>query len=605
MLERKRLVAAGWLAMAVVVGLGGCAADALHGPCDNETSADADDDGRFAPGSCEPPSDDCDDTNAAVFPGAAERCDGLDNNCDGLVDEGYPSLGKLCPTAGGQCGRNRCGADGGGVDCVAVAETPSPEVCDGDDNDCDGTIDEGFAVGEACSVGVGACKRSGVAVCNGTGDGVGCGVAAGAPGIEDCNGLDDDCNGAVDDVVGLCTDCQGDAVAPRACVGGVWALCPTALEICDGIDNDCDNAVDEDCTVPERRLRQFVSGLRSEENNETDGVNTFSCFGLYVEAELSELTAYMAAHPEKVGVLNPATGVPRMWGDLGCSVSSPADAANYDLHLCPLSAANGFWSGAPDPYLAWRAPMATHIFPMCNKEVFALELCMYGVIGGAGGGHASCNPAAPLPSIMFGNPKRDPFWIYASEEQIGTVCGNFESRDAALSGVRHDALWNTDVGCTPRVDSEVVMFSCAPDPETGRPSPWSIGITDTHTGLHFGIGMSGVRVSFEAGAEVEIAGQGFLTNQALPPKTKLYPYDSDDNLSCYAPVAAGGGWVAPMAVHKYSSPGPKSIRTVGRSSYTGCDVSAPADVTLVEFTLPAVDDPSLCPVEVFKTTAGP
>ncbi|HKB07851.1 MAG TPA: MopE-related protein, partial [Candidatus Polarisedimenticolia bacterium] len=80
--------------------------------------------------------DDCNDHNAAIHPGAAELCDGLDNNCDGVVDD----LGST--TCGvGPCSRTvpRCVA---GVPQTCTPGQPSAEVCDGVDNDCNGQTDE-------------------------------------------------------------------------------------------------------------------------------------------------------------------------------------------------------------------------------------------------------------------------------------------------------------------------------------------------------------------------------------------------------------------------------------------------------------------------------
>ena len=83
-------------------------------PCDPSTSNDLDQDGYFAP-------DDCEDDNIHVYPGAFELCDGIDNDCDGEIDEIYGD------------------ADGDGIlDCN------DEEECDGLDNDGDTYIDEGY-----------------------------------------------------------------------------------------------------------------------------------------------------------------------------------------------------------------------------------------------------------------------------------------------------------------------------------------------------------------------------------------------------------------------------------------------------------------------------
>ena len=183
-------------------------------------AVDADGDGS-------PEGQDCDDTDPAVHPGAAELCNGFDDDCDGFVDDADADLadgGTYWPDADN---------DGYGDDDAGVHACEQPEgygTVDGDCDDDDPTINPAK--------------------------------------LEECNGIDDDCDGEVDEDGALWStelfqDDDGDGygdpdVSREACdPGSGWvdddtdcddsdaAVHPGANEITAGLDEDCDGLLDE------------------------------------------------------------------------------------------------------------------------------------------------------------------------------------------------------------------------------------------------------------------------------------------------------------------------------------------------------------------------
>ncbi|MCB9764212.1 MAG: putative metal-binding motif-containing protein [Alphaproteobacteria bacterium] len=268
---------------------------------------DGDGDGYGDAGSvqraCEQPSgtvsdnSDCDDSDSAVNPGAAELCNGIDDNCDGTVDEdgavdatlwyddsdsdGYGDASastRACSQPSGTVSdRSDCDDGDSAVNPAAT------EVCDNVDNDCDGTTDEDDAAdastwyadydgdGEgATRLTLTQCDQPTGYVSN-TDDCDDTDAAINTSAAEVCDGVDNDCDGLVDDddsdvdtatgstfYLDSDSDTYGDSAsttqacdAPSGyvaddtdCDDGDVAINPGAAEQCNGIDDDCDGVAD-------------------------------------------------------------------------------------------------------------------------------------------------------------------------------------------------------------------------------------------------------------------------------------------------------------------------------------------------------------------------
>ncbi|MCK6503782.1 hypothetical protein L6R53_10350 [Myxococcota bacterium] len=235
--------------------------------------------------------DDCDDADDTVFPGAAEVCNDVDDDCDGNVDEAAVDRDTWYRDADGDSYGNplsttlACDRPSGYVssddDCNDGDDTVHPgadELCNDVDDDCDGGVDEGaidpntwYDDDDGDSYGdpadsTTACDRPSGHVSND--DDCDDGAPTVHPGAtEVCNDLDDDCDGAVDEGAAdrgtWYRDDDGDSYGDPAestlscdlpsgyvsndddCDDGRSSVHPGATEVCNDLDDDCDGSVDE------------------------------------------------------------------------------------------------------------------------------------------------------------------------------------------------------------------------------------------------------------------------------------------------------------------------------------------------------------------------
>ncbi len=230
--------------------------------------------------------DDCAPEDASISPDAEEVCDGIDNNCDGQVDEGVLTL-FYADTDGDGFGADNltyeaCEAPTGfledNTDCEPFDANSHPgaaEVCDDIDNDCDGAVD-----GDDDDVDT---STGSTFWADSDGDGYGdpdtsadaCGTPEGYVDNElDCDDADADLNpetvwyadfdgdgyGSDQWLHASCEQPEGYVDEAGDCDEGDALVSPGADEICDGIDNNCDSTIDEDSALDAPTWYEDVDG---------------------------------------------------------------------------------------------------------------------------------------------------------------------------------------------------------------------------------------------------------------------------------------------------------------------------------------------------------
>ncbi|HOX45817.1 MAG TPA: putative metal-binding motif-containing protein [Myxococcota bacterium] len=312
---------------------------------------------------------------------AAEECNGRDDDCDGYFDEGASGpqpLERACSSVCGQ-GTEHCQL-GQWEGCTA--QQPVDESCNTLDDDCDGQTDEGLDIDgdhdghytpESCAAPHDDCLDNDAAVFPGH--------------AEDCNGKDDNCNGQIDEGCSCtvpdtqpCGATQGVCVAGnQACqAGGAWGPCldgdnlpvtlpNTLAEACDGLDNDCDGQVDEG--NPGGGGECGVDTGECQKGTETcvtvGQTASLECRGLYIGEAAETLTGCDGLDNDCDGQVD--DGLPGDGYETNEACANPAVLTDLEEleEFAPLLTGATLYPGGDVDWYQGQAVEASHIDPNC------------------------------------------------------------------------------------------------------------------------------------------------------------------------------------------------------------------------------------------------